>query len=255
MLRRVQLPPNSTSLRNRPRGILSFGRKSDRRIEETIDTLYKCYSSELHDVESPISMSPEQAQQVQVQKFLIPSGGFGLTVQPSFEAVTDDLRVSWEGSSIGVRDMSSDMSSLTTTLILELYNSCKGSHKLMLSELQGQYAFVLYDGARKDSFAARDPSGAENLFYKDQDDGSVALTNSLDHLPPGHFMTGKDAQLQQFALTPEQLILRERRESLEHGLFDDLSLGSPPGMATSPPTKGKSLFRLSRKSRSSIPVN
>ena len=33
---------------------------------------------------------------------------------------------------------------------------------------QGHYAFVLYDGDRKCALAARDPSGQEELYYREQ---------------------------------------------------------------------------------------
>ena len=38
--------------------------------------------------------------------------------------------------------------------------------------MQGQYAFAIYDGHRKQVFAARDPSGSEPLYmHVDDDDG------------------------------------------------------------------------------------
>jgi hypothetical protein len=37
--------------------------------------------------------------------------------------------------------------------------------------LQGQFAFIVLDNAKRQAFAARDPSGAETLFYRIGDDG------------------------------------------------------------------------------------
>ncbi|EFJ52326.1 hypothetical protein VOLCADRAFT_120289 [Volvox carteri f. nagariensis] len=116
---------------------------------------------------------------------------------------------------------------LTTACILDLYKSFdSGRELLMLSELQGQYSFVLYDSSKKQAFAARDPSGAEPLYYKVDEDGGVQYTNSLEHLhrsdaerrswkelKPGHYMLGKTVA--QFALSLRQLEKREKKESLD----------------------------------------
>ena len=119
----------------------------------------------------------------------------------------------------------------------------------MARQRQGQYAFVIYDNHKRQAFAARDPSGAEPLYYQIGSDGCTSFTNSPeqlpsgDHadsgsaagqglqapasqpwveLPPGHYMIGK--AIRQFALTPAQLETRERTESLvlgEAGHVDD----------------------------------
>eukprot|EP00798_Chlamydomonas_sp_ICE-L_P014268 gene14268-20242_t len=260
-----------------PRGLFSFGRKGDRKVEETVDTYYQRYAS-CRSSAAALSTSPARVLQVQVQKYVVPSGVFGLTVQPSIDAVTEDLiRVhpyvhsekdylvcfkghlsnTWElqqrvhqwresrSDTTNNSDGSVDISSMTTMLIMELYRNSEGCNKLLLSELQGQYAFVMYDGERKSVLAARDPSGAENLYYKDGEDGSVAWTNSLEHLPigedpsdwvefpPGHFMSGKVSSLQQFALTREQLLDRERAEEaaeLEDSSSDESIHGSSPNL-------------------------
>lgn len=126
----------------------------------------------------------------------------------------------------------------TTSCLLDMYKHfADGRELLLLSELQGQYAFVLYDSSKKTAFAARDPSGVERLYYKVEDDGGVSYTNSLDtlpageaggargdgrgsgergrwqELPPGHYMVGK--HVAQFALTLQQLETREKKESLD----------------------------------------
>jgi asparagine synthetase B (glutamine-hydrolysing) len=91
--------------------------------------------------------------------------------------------------------------------------------------VQGQYAFVAYDGKTKNVFAARDPSGKVPLFYALDDGSGVSFTNQAfevlgtadaedwSQLCPGHFMFGRHARVHQFALTPEELYLREYMES------------------------------------------
>ena len=85
----------------------------------------------------------------------------------------------------------------------------------------------MYDSERRQAFAARDPSGNQELYFcLDPDDGSVAFTNSLEQLPageplsnwqelpPGHYISGRTPTLRQFALTPKQLeSFRERHSS------------------------------------------
>ncbi len=149
-----------------------------------------------------------------------------------------------------------DIGSMTTDLIKSLFLRLQKENKdkfeeLLLSELQGHYAFFLYDSERKQALAARDPSGEQELFYRlDPDDGSVAFTNSLDQLPedesnrgwlevpPGHFVSG--ATLRQFALTPEQLQKRERDESCDLGSLD--SFDEADAERLSSPTSKPGLF-------------
>jgi asparagine synthetase B (glutamine-hydrolysing) len=56
---------------------------------------------------------------------------------------------------------------------------------LLLSELQGDYSFVLFDSERRVAFAARDPTGGEPLFYSSDDGGGVVITNSTEHVAAG----------------------------------------------------------------------
>lgn len=120
-----------------------------------------------------------------------------------------------------------DVGRLTASAILQLYlDSGPGNEKVVLSELQGAYAFVILDSSKKQAFAARDPSGGETLYYL-LDDGAASFTHSLEalppselraawqELPPGHFIAGKPPRLQQFALTREQLMARDRQESMQ----------------------------------------
>jgi asparagine synthetase B (glutamine-hydrolysing) len=104
---------------------------------------------------------------------------------------------------------------------------------ILLSELQGQYAFALYDSDRKQVFAARDSSGREPLFVEIADDGAISLANSPLSVPahdgigyvewsellPGHYVAGKGGlKVKQFALTPAQLSAREYYDTLEDEL-------------------------------------
>jgi len=140
-------------------------------------------------------------------------------------------------------ERSMDVGALTASVVLELYqNQKEGEELIMLSELQGQYAFVIYDNHRKQAFAARDPSGSETLFYHVSDDGAISFASSRlsvpegersedwRELPPGHYISGKHPRMHQFALTPEQLQVREARDSFggssSEGLFRSLSLGA-----------------------------
>lgn len=108
----------------------------------------------------------------------------------------------------------------SSALLYRLY--ARGEDPLvLLSELQGQFAFVIYDG--RQVFAARDPSGKEPLYYDISDDGAVSISNSpvkilspdgvgyiqWEELLPGQFISGKTPKVQQFALTPDELYARE----------------------------------------------
>lgn len=109
---------------------------------------------------------------------------------------------------------------------------------IVLSELQGQYAFAMFDGDRKQVFAARDSSGKERLYFEIDDDGGVTITNSetlqvnsadgLGHvsweeLPPGHYLSGKPIKVHQFALTPEEMKEREYNDAVQDNFSIDYS--------------------------------
>lgn len=125
-------------------------------------------------------------------------------------------------------ERSMDVGAVTASVVLDLYQEQKeGGELIVLSELQGQYAFVIYDNNRRQAFAARDPSGSETLFFRMDEDGAISFASSRSaipevdrsrgwrELPPGHYISGKTPRLHQFALTPEQLQVREQREALE----------------------------------------
>jgi len=116
----------------------------------------------------------------------------------------------------------------------ESSSSTSSDPLVVLSELQGQYAFVMYNSDRKQVFGARDSSGKERLFFELDDDNGVTVSNTKDvrvrgvdgvgwvvweELQPGHYICGRPAKVNQFALTREEV--KEREEFLDR---DDLSL-------------------------------
>ncbi|KAL6751534.1 hypothetical protein V8C86DRAFT_2776266 [Haematococcus lacustris] len=139
--------------------------------------------------------------------------------------------------------------SATTAALLRLYDAMEpGQELLLLSELQGSYAFVVFDGARKQVLAARDPTGSKQLFFARGKDEGLMFTNDVEdlpedcrhenwqELPPGHYIAGKEPSLKQFALTMEQLQARKRCEchelmscSFGSGLSFSGELATSPG--------------------------
>ncbi|KAK9836689.1 hypothetical protein WJX74_006104 [Apatococcus lobatus] len=124
-----------------------------------------------------------------------------------------------------------DQGTLAAQIVLHMYLRARAdqSFMLLLAELQGHYSFVVYDSSKRQVFAARDPSGEPQctLYYNLEDDGDISLTNkpfevegsvvyaAWTEMPPGHFLSGKQANLQQFALTPAQLYTREVHQSMD----------------------------------------
>lgn len=109
---------------------------------------------------------------------------------------------------------------------------------IVLSELQGQYAFALFDADRKHVFAARDSSGKERVYFEIDDDGGVTISNSnmldvkssdgigrvaWEELPPGHYLSGKPIKVHQFALTPEEMKEREYNDAVQDNFMIDYS--------------------------------
>ncbi|GMH37948.1 hypothetical protein BSKO_05832 [Bryopsis sp. KO-2023] len=136
-----------------------------------------------------------------------------------------------------------DPGSLTASTVLQLYLDRGGKDPIvMLSDLQGQYSFVIYDSGNKQVFAARDPGGKQPIYYSPTSafDNGVAFTDEpLDipngeaksdwvEIPPGHFVSGKNPRLQQFALTPEQLQSRESMEIFDEEWWECASGGTSP---------------------------
>eukprot|EP00210_Caulerpa_lentillifera_P004082 g3895.t1 len=145
--------------------------------------------------------------------------GSSHTKYQSFLQFGDDLA--------GGLDMT--MGDITARVILHLYLTDKSKDPLLLlSDLQGHYAFVIYNSEDKNVFAARDASGKEPLYYKtdhEKGGGGVTLSNKpmyineleeveerggvmWNEIPPGHYLYGRNPHLQQYALTPDQLTCR-----------------------------------------------
>ena len=85
-------------------------------------------------------------------------------------------------------------------IILPLYK--EHGLKKMISMIDGEFAFVLYDKEKKKLMAARDPIGIRPLFYGFLKDGSMAFASEAKALldicsnvlpfPPGHYFDGLD---------------------------------------------------------------
>jgi hypothetical protein len=155
-------------------------------------------------------------------------------------------------------ESSGDQVLLSAEVVLQMF--LRASHNnllILLSDLQGQYAFTIYDSNRKQVFAARDPSGREPLYCSFGSDGLLAFTNQprtrwsepredWQEVLPGHYVGGKNPkQTQQFALTPQQLSLRERVENMEDLSQQPFAVtgdGSPSSLRSS--SELDSMFRL-----------
>ncbi|KDD76174.1 hypothetical protein H632_c327p0 [Helicosporidium sp. ATCC 50920] len=119
-------------------------------------------------------------------------------------------------------------------LICAMYRACNGDALLLLSELQGSFAFVLYDAERKALVAARDGGGRQPLYYDLDGEGGTALASDplqlparvgLVHwelLPAGHVLFGRPPRLEQFALSLDEL---SRRAAFEDALDEELLFG------------------------------
>ncbi|KAK9810271.1 hypothetical protein WJX72_007713 [[Myrmecia] bisecta] len=149
------------------------------------------------------------------------------------------------------KDSSADQTSLAAHVLHHLYfQYAPANLMVLLSELQGEFTFMLYDAHRKRAFAARSPSPYQPLYQATDKDGCLHVTNEppstnqapqahdVPHdawreVPPGHCITGRNFNLQQFALTPGQLTERRSIELLED---------------SSPPLNGSSSWTLSMPS-------
>ena len=98
---------------------------------------------------------------------------------------------------------------------------------------------MIYDGGKKQVFAARDPGGQQPLYYSLDSDGSISFTNrpisvpgaesvsDWQEVPPVHYVAGKHPALHQFALTPEQLLARHYSDAAEDDLYPLQSIAIP----------------------------
>jgi len=149
-----------------------------------------------------------------------------------------------------------DQAMLAAEVLLHMYLQASDPNELtiLLSELQGQFSFVIFDSSKRRVFAARDASGIEPLFVDDEDGSVFSFTNNphsvlgegsntWQEVLPGHYYScSKNPKMQQFALTPEELLLRERAET------SDLSI-SPSDVCPSPKAgTGQALVASSARS-------
>lgn len=63
-------------------------------------------------------------------------------------------------------------------------SSSSSSPFYMLSELQGQYAFLIHDADKRQILAARDSTGACPLYYSMSDDDDIWVASSPLYIPP-----------------------------------------------------------------------
>lgn len=124
---------------------------------------------------------------------------------------------------------------VSAAVVLCLYIMKRGDDLVdMLQELEGSFAFLIFDHDRRCVFAACSPSCNTSLYYGTDQDGSTwvtphptyfaqlgAIDPLQDEIPPGHFIYGKVPRLYQYALTRKQL---ETRNSIEEGALDVMEL-------------------------------
>lgn len=130
----------------------------------------------------------------------------------------------------------------------------------LLAELQGPHAFVVYDGARRVVLAARSAVGSAPLWMAESADGGVGFTDApadavaagwrggpWRELPPGFYVGGRpEPRARQYALTPAELSLREKRARDGGGSVGGLSrTGSlPPDSVRAAPSRSALAAKL-----------
>lgn len=121
----------------------------------------------------------------------------------------------------------------------------------MVQELDGEYAFVIYDKTAKSFFAARDPLGIRPLFYGTSPSGEVLAFASeakalIDHcfeikaFPPGHFFQNgvfksfRDKIIKpKYIISDEDQALNGIKSYLEQGVIKRLQSDVPVGFLLS----------------------
>ncbi|GAX72822.1 hypothetical protein CEUSTIGMA_g277.t1 [Chlamydomonas eustigma] len=260
----------------------TFSQKLEDEVVQSPDGVF----AKISKAPQELSLSPRQTHQSKVQKYVVGSDNqCAMTVLPAASSISghllrvlpyvycrEGILLCFFGFLKNIKDIeerldmtddipfTEDVGDITTGVIVALYKKLQRSNtekpeELLLSELQGNYAFFLFDSQRKQAMAVRDPTGEQELFYYvEPEDGSVAFTNSLGQLPrseqqrgwrevpPGHYVCGRTPMLKQFALTPEQLQMRERTES------EDISYIEEEDSLRMSPSKGYGLLaRISQK--------
>ena len=122
----------------------------------------------------------------------------------------------------------------------------------LLDQLNGIFAFALYDEAADDFLIARDPIGVIPLYIGYDDDGKVYIASELKALegfcdryevfPPGHYYRGKEGAIKRWykrdwtdyeAVTQNKVSVAELREALEAAVQRQLMSDVPYGVLLS----------------------
>lgn len=138
--------------------------------------------------------------------------------------------------------LEADPGALCAEAVMHMYLCSRDAPVVFLSELEGSYAFALFDAGRQVAFAARDGSGRERLLYSLGADGGVAFSSgggaggpdgpaAWADFPAGHFMAGRGHALCRHSLSRSEL--RDRRRSLEDP-FDEAPDPDPSPVALGP---------------------
>ena len=122
----------------------------------------------------------------------------------------------------------------------------------LLDQLNGIFAFALYDEAADDFLIARDPIGVIPLYIGYDDDGKVYIASELKALegfcdryevfPPGHYYRGKEGAIKRWykrgwtdyeAVAQNKVSVAELREALEAAVQRQLMSDVPYGVLLS----------------------
>ena len=122
----------------------------------------------------------------------------------------------------------------------------------LLDQLNGIFAFALYDEAADDFLIARDPIGVIPLYIGYDDDGKVYIASELKALegfcdryevfPPGHYYRGKEGAIKRWykrdwtdyeAVAQSKVSVAELREALEAAVQRQLMSDVPYGVLLS----------------------
>ncbi|MBS7407821.1 MAG: asparagine synthase B [Prevotellamassilia sp.] len=122
----------------------------------------------------------------------------------------------------------------------------------LLDQLNGIFAFALYDEAADDFLIARDPIGVIPLYIGYDDDGKVYIASELKALegfcdryevfPPGHYYRGKEGTIKRWykrdwtdyeAVAQSKVSVAELREALEAAVQRQLMSDVPYGVLLS----------------------
>ena len=135
--------------------------------------------------------------------------------------------------------------------LLDLYRRCSDPAAI-LSEILGSWSIFIYSKDKGQCLAARASDGVEDLLFAVDENGGVTFSNSLDYfnteleiqsLKPGHYLIGgssKKIRIQQFALTPDELDKRMKKDESHDFSSDSEEEEFMGGSKPSTPTNLKS---------------